>query len=148
MILINGCIRYLILCAVCVLLYSLESGIVSFLFLDLTLAMQFVLFFVASLFYIETLNPQTDKQLQQVRFAGSSGFILAILIPLVMSVFHCFQYLESPKALGQLAATVVITFFNATLIYFSFFRWAVSASAFEGLAVSQNYLRLRKIWVF
>jgi hypothetical protein len=142
MLLINGFIRYVMLLLVFSFAFMLEGGHPRFLIFDTLVMEQFLIFCLAMLFYMETLNPQTPEQLRQTRFAGLAGAVLAIFIPILGGLIHYLQSYENTKALGGFLGVAIISPLHTIMIYFSFFHWAQGPRAFEGLAISQKYLKI------
>ncbi len=145
MILINGLVRYLILLFALGVAITVEHGHIDSLTDDTLIAMQFLMYLIAMVFYTGTLNPQTEKQLQQLRFAGRAGLVLSILIPVVISFVHFCGHIFEMAALGAFVSTAVLSIVHGTFIYYSFFHWAFGPQAFEGLPVTQKFLQIQNV---
>ncbi len=142
MILINGFIRYVALLGVFFLAVRLEGGHPGFWVFEILVMEQYLIFFLAMAFYMDTLNPQKPEQLRQTRFAGLSGAALATFIPIFGGLIHYLEHYTHSNAFYYFSVGVIGCLLHTTLIYFSFFHWAQGPYVFEGLAISQKFLKI------
>ncbi len=143
MLLINGAVRYLILFLAFALIFYFEGGHILRLTDPKVIGVQFAVFGIAMAFYMQTLNPRTEAEIHQTRFAGRAGLILSIFIPVILGFVEYCGHLFKFSALIVFISVAVLSVLHSTFIYYSFFHWAHSPQAFEGIATSQRFLQIR-----